>query len=80
MFGSTCSTLIRAAPLAVFPGLHLNVWMFGIDIPQQAPLLLPLVSVTGVLLLFASLHLFRAIGRMHGSIAKHLLVKTAQYS
>ncbi|MDR7191324.1 sensor domain-containing protein [Luteimonas terrae] len=69
-----------AAPLAMFPGLHLNVWMFGIDIPQQAPFLLPLVSMSGVLLLFASLHLFRAVGRMHGGIAKHLLVKTAQYS
>jgi len=69
-----------AAPLALFPGLHLNVWMFGIDFPQQAPYLLPLVSAIGVLLLFASLHLFRAIGRMHGSMAKHLLVKTAQYS
>jgi len=33
-----------------------------------------------VLTLFASLHLFRGIGRMHGGIAKHLLVKTAQYS
>ncbi|MDR6992009.1 sensor domain-containing protein [Luteimonas sp. 3794] len=69
-----------AAPLAMFPGLHLNVWMFGVDIPQQAPFLLPLVSMSGVLLLFASLHLFRAVGRMHGGIAKHLLVKTAQYS
>jgi len=74
------SLSLIAAPLALFPGLHLNVWMFGIDIPQQAPYLLPLVSVTGVLLLFASLHLFRGIGRMHGGIAKHLLVKTAQYS
>jgi len=74
------SLSLIAAPLALFPGLHLNVWMFGIDIPQQAPYLLPLVSVTGVVLLFASLHLFRGIGRMHGGIAKHLLVKTAQYS
>jgi len=74
------SLSLIAAPLALFPGLHLNVWMFGIDIPNQAPWLLPLVSAVGVLLLFASLHLFRAIGRMHGSIAKHLLVKTAQYS
>ncbi|WP_233198533.1 MULTISPECIES: sensor domain-containing protein [Luteimonas] len=40
----------------------------------------PVVLVAGVLLLFASLHLFRGIGRMHGGIAKHLLVKTAQYS
>jgi uncharacterized membrane protein len=36
------------------------------------------VCVFGVLLLFASLHLVRAMGRMQGQIAKHLLVKTAQ--
>lgn len=40
----------------------------------------PLLLVAGVVLLFASLHLFRGIGRLHGGIAKHLLVKTAQYS
>ena len=69
-----------AAPLALLPGLHLDVWMFGLEIPRQAPFLLPLISAIGVLLLFVSLHVVRGIGRAHGSIAKHLLVKTAQYS
>lgn len=41
---------------------------------------LPLVFVAGFLLLFASLHLVRGIGYLHGQFAKHLLVKTAQYS
>jgi uncharacterized membrane protein len=36
---------------------------------------LPLVFVGGVVLLFATLHLARGIGRMHGALAKHLLVK-----
>jgi hypothetical protein len=31
-------------------------------------------------LLFAVLHGVRAIGRLHGRLAKHLLVKSAQYS
>ena len=31
-------------------------------------------------LLFATLHLARGIGRLHGLFAKHLLVKSAQYS
>ncbi|MBB1472540.1 sensor domain-containing protein [Luteimonas sp. MC1782] len=69
-----------AAPLALLPGVELNVWMFGIDLPEEAPWLLPVVSLVGVLLLFATLHMARGIGRLHGRFAKHLLVKSAQYS
>ena len=68
------------APLALLPGVHLNVWMFGIDIPARAPWLLPVLSVVGVLLLFVVLHLARGVGRLHGVFAKNLLVKSAQYS
>ena len=35
---------------------------------------LPFVFVAGVVLLFATLHLARGIGRLHGQIAKHMLV------
>ena len=66
--------------LALLPGVHLNVWMFGIDIPARAPWLLPVLSVVGVLLLFVVLHLARGVGRLHGVFAKNLLVKSAQYS
>ena len=69
-----------AAPLALLPGFELNVWMFGIDLPAEAPWLLPVVAVVGVLMLFATLHLARGIGRLHGRFAKHLLVKSVQYS
>jgi hypothetical protein len=31
-------------------------------------------------MLFAMLHVVRAVGRLHGQLAKHLLVKSAQYS
>ena len=34
--------------------------------------------VLGILLLFATLHLVRGIGHMHGALAKHLLVKSAR--
>lgn len=68
------------SPLALLPGLHLNVWMFGYNLPEEAPWLLALVCLAGVALLFATLHLARGIGRLHGLLAKHLLVKTAQYS
>ena len=40
----------------------------------------PLLFVVGVVLLFATLHLARGIGRMHGLLAKHLLVKSAQFA
>lgn len=66
------------APLALLPGVNLNLWMFGVDIAAQAPWMLPLLTVAGVLLLFATLHLARGIGRLHGGLAKHLLVKSAQ--
>lgn len=36
------------------------------------------LCVVGILLLFGTLHLVRGIGRMHGSLAKHLLVKSAR--
>ncbi|HEU0153417.1 MAG TPA: sensor domain-containing protein [Arenimonas sp.] len=39
----------------------------------------PVMAVLGVLVLFVTLHLARGIGRLHGGLAKHLLVKTAQH-
>lgn len=62
-------------------GWTLLAWTDGVGLSTSVPLLAtPLVLLAGVLLLFVSLHVFRGIGRLHGSIAKHLLVKTAQYS
>jgi uncharacterized membrane protein len=42
--------------------------------------ILPLLLLGGVGLLFGTLHLARGIAYLHGQFAKHLLVKTAQYS
>lgn len=39
----------------------------------------PLWIAVGVLILFATLHLARGIGHVHAQLAKHLLVKSAQY-
>lgn len=56
-------------------GVHID---YGI--PYVHPALgLPLMFVLGVLLVFALLHLARGIATMHGTIAKNLLVKSAQY-
>lgn len=47
-----------------------------IDGSQMLPLwVTPLLAVVGVLLLFATLHLARGIGHLHGMMAKHLLVR-----
>lgn len=40
----------------------------------------PLVFLFGIVLFFATLHLARAVGKVHGLFAKHLLVKSAQYA
>ena len=37
------------------------------------------VSAGWVVLLFATLHLVRFVGQLHGQLAKHLLVKSSQY-
>ncbi len=74
------------APIAVWTGLA-EEWfdmhdmvLVGIDGVALQGWELVLMLVAGVLLLFATLHLARLIGRGHGLLAKHLLVKTAQYS
>jgi uncharacterized membrane protein len=69
-----------ASPLALLPGIELDVWMFELNLPERAPWLLPLLSLVGIALLFATMHVARGIGRLHGLLAKHLLVKTAQYA
>jgi hypothetical protein len=38
------------------------------------------VLLAGFMLLFVALHVARFIGKWHGQLAKHLLVKSAQYS
>ena len=78
------------APLLVWlgiadAGIHIDGWQllyFGDDfvstsLPAWA---LPLLLLTGIVLLFLGMHVARGIGRLHGLLAKHLLVKTAQYA
>ncbi|MCD9046397.1 sensor domain-containing protein [Luteimonas sp. MHLX1A] len=77
--GSLSLTMLLS-PLALLPGVDYAVWFWGVDLVEDAAWLLPLVALVGALLLFVTLHLARAIGRMHGLLAKHLLVRTAQYA
>jgi len=62
------------APIAIFlvPG-HIRAEInFGDFVPPIVGV--PLTFVVGIVVLFATLHLARGIGRMHGTIAKNLLV------
>ena len=79
-----------AAPFAVWTGLATSGlepggWqLFGLHgatwgTPAEV-WALPLMLLAGVLLVFVTLHLARGIGLLHGHLAKHLLVRTAQYS
>ena len=78
-----------AAPLAVWffgadAGISVDGWQIltiNDDIVSTSlyPWSLPLLFVCGILLMFATLHLARGIGKVHGLFAKHLLVKSAAY-
>jgi uncharacterized membrane protein len=61
-------------------GLRIDDWHFGPGFVDVSPgLALPLLFVLGVLGFFGMLHLARAVGRLHGAIAKQLLVKSSSY-
>lgn len=65
-----------AAPVAFFLP-HGYAFSFGDwNLVTEAPWLLPLFSIIGFVLLFATLHLARVVGLFHGWLAKHLLVRT----
>jgi len=83
------SLALVAAPLAVWffgadAGVSVDGWQIltiNDDIVSTSlyPWSLPLLFVVGILMLFATLHLARGIGKLHGLFAKHLLVKSAAY-
>ncbi len=77
------SVALIGAPLAMafradwFSGLYVDHqttvdWGFGAHVPGWGDAIAMLVI--GIALLFATLHLARAVGRLHGYIAKHMLV------
>ncbi|WP_368562273.1 sensor domain-containing protein [Pseudoxanthomonas sp. UTMC 1351] len=64
-----------AAPLSLLLPHYFDVTFFHWSLTEQAPWLLPLVSIVGILMLFATLHLARGVGKIHGQFAKLLLVR-----
>ena len=78
---SVSLAFIAAPLLAVFGTVGGGLWMDNVRIASEQDWWwqLPLLFVAGVVLLFATLHLVRFVGRLHGQLAKHLLVKSSQY-
>ena len=76
------SLSLIAAPLMLLFGWSQYVQIDDVQISGWLlqPWSWPIVVAAGVALLFASLHLVRLIGTWHGLLAKHLLVKSAQYA
>lgn len=72
---STLSLGLLLSPLSLLMpsvfGVFIGDWNMAVD----APWLSVPMALLGVLLLFATLHLVRAIGHVHGLFAKHLLVR-----
>ncbi len=66
-------TFIWAPVAALFTGEIPGVYIEGEQMLSMWAT--PLLAVAGVLLLFATLHLARGIGHLHGMMAKHLLVR-----
>lgn len=77
--GLSVSLSLIAAPIAALFGLGGYLYFDGLDLMATA-WLWPIVVLAGVVLLFLTLHLARLVGHLHAMLAKHMLVKTAQYS
>ena len=63
-----------AAPIVAALGYSEHVYLWNNLTLQQAPWLGALLPLLGLLVLFATLHLARFVGRMHGKLAKAMLV------
>ncbi|MBB5942648.1 sensor domain-containing protein [Xanthomonas sp. 3307] len=68
---------LAAAPLGFFLPQQFNAMFVDGNLIESAPWLLPVWSALGIVLLFGTLHLARAVGKLHGLLAKHLLVHSA---
>ncbi|WP_313643607.1 sensor domain-containing protein [Stenotrophomonas sp.] len=71
---STSLALVFAPVAALFTNEAIGIWIDGVNVGSSF-WLWPLSVGVGVLLLFGTLHLARGIGKLHGAMAKHLLVR-----
>lgn len=77
--GITVSVALTLAPIVLLLyhfGLVQIDGDFTVEYPH--PVLLPLISFLGIVLLTITLHLARGLGNLHGLLAKNLLVSTSR--
>jgi uncharacterized membrane protein len=77
--GLATSLSLIVMPLAAAVGVGGLSWD-GVNMNWHTPWFWPLWVLGGVVLLFVTLHVARFVGHWHGQLAKHLLVKNAQYA
>ena len=78
--GIATSLALIATPIAAALGFDGTVMLDGYDLWAMAPVWQWVLAViAGVLLLFITLHVCRLIGRMHGKLAKAMLVSNRAY-
>jgi len=73
---STSAALILS-PLSLLDVQIFNFWYDGENLVEAMPWLVTLAPVAGIVLLFITLHVARVVGRLHGTLAKQLLVRNA---
>ncbi|KRG67503.1 membrane protein [Stenotrophomonas terrae] len=71
---STSLALVFAPLVALLTNLPVGIWIDGVNVGSSF-WWWPVSMGVGVLLLFGTLHLAHGIGKLHGAMAKHLLVR-----
>lgn len=72
---TVCSLALLLSPLALLAPGHTGIYIDDWNLAADAPWLSIPMALAGVLMLFATLHLVRLLGHVHGLFAKHLLVR-----
>ncbi|WP_434025984.1 sensor domain-containing protein [[Pseudomonas] boreopolis] len=72
---TVCSLALLLSPLALLAPGHTGIYVDDWNLAADAPWLSIPMALAGVLMLFATLHLVRLLGHVHGLFAKHLLVR-----
>ena len=79
--GLSVSASLIAVPVALLLGIDAQFLADDLIIVGTVePWTWPLAVLSGVLLLFATMHVARVVGHLHAMLAKHMLVKSAQYA
>jgi Putative sensor len=74
--GLAVSLTLMSTPFMYFLGYADYVQLFNTNLAEQPWLIIPMFIV-GALGIFVTLHVARGVGKLHGQLAKNLLVQTS---